>query len=193
MRPSRLTPLPLLPLALLLALAGPAWAQDDPAARPGPGAVASGFDQLVYKGLVGNVLDAVPMDPLERLGLQRTNAVVSSTLFGRSLALLAGLSNPALLLGGLAWGLWSAANINPIEAGMKLAANRGRSGSGVAAQEPSGALPYRSSAMDDAPVNTATEPVLMVSNSAVNPALPLPSRPHVIRIWLPQRSSALPQ
>jgi len=187
---SRLT---LIPLALLLALASPAWAQDDVASPPASGAVSSGFEQMVYKGLVGNVLDAVPMDPVERLGLQRTNAVVSSTLFGRSLALLAGLSNPALLLGGLAWGLWSAANINPIEAGMRLAANHGRSGSGVAAPEPSDARPYRSSAMDDAPVNTATEPVLVASNSAANAVLHLPSRPHVIKIWLPQRASAPPQ
>ncbi len=185
--------LALLTIALLLALAGPAWAQDDPAARPDPGAVSSGFDQMVYKGLVGNVLDAVPMDPVERLGLQRTNAVVSSTLFGRSLALLAGLSNPVLLLGGLAWGLWSAANINPIEAGIKLTANHGRSGSGVAAQARADALPYGSYAMDEAPVNAAPEPVLVVSNSAVSAVPHVPARPHVIKIWLPQRSSAMPQ
>ena len=190
MFPPRLTPLP---LALLVAFATPAWAQDDPAARPGRGAVASGFDQMVYKGLVGNVLDAVPMDPVERLGLERTNAVVSSTLFGRSLALLAGLSNPALLLGGLAWGLWSAANINPIEAGIRLAANHGRSGSGAAAPEPAVALRSGSSAMDDAPANPAPETVLVASNTAVNPVLHAASRPHVIRIWLPQRASALPQ
>ena len=190
MHRSRLT---LLALALLLALGSPAWAQDDPASRPGAGAASGGFDQIVYKGVFGNVLDAVPMDPVERLGLQRTNAVVSSTLFGRSLALLAGFSNPVLLLGGLAWGLWSAVNINPIEAGIKLAANHGRSGSGVAAPERADALPNRSAAMGDAPVNTGPEPVLMVSNSDVNPALHVPSRHHVIKIWLPQRSAALRQ
>src|SRR5512141_3018707 len=148
MRAWRLSPLP---LALLVALASPAWAQDDPPLRTDTSAVSGGFDQIVYKGLVGNVLDAVPMDPLERLGLQRTNAVVSSTLLGRSLALLAGLSNPVLLLGGLAWGLWSAANINPIAAGMKLAAGHGRAGSGVAAPVPADTPPYHSSAIDDAP------------------------------------------
>ena len=183
--------LPLFPLALILALASPASsAQEDPASRPEPGVFSGGFDQAVYKGLVGNVLDALPMDPAERLGLQRTNAVVSSTLFGRSLTLLAGLSNPLLLLGGFAWGVWSAANINPVEAGLKLAANPGRSGSSVAAQEREGALAYHSSAVDAAPVNAAPEPVLVVSNSAANAALPVPSRPHVIKIWLPQRSPA---
>ncbi len=182
--------LPLFPLALLLALASPASAQEDPASRPEPGVLSSGFDQVVYKGLVGNVLDALPMDPAERLGLQRTNAVVSSTLFGRSLALLAGLSNPVLLLGGFAWGVWSAANINPVEAGLKLAANPGRSGSSVSAQERTNALPYRSSAVDATPANAALEPVLVVSNSAANAAPPVPSRPRVIKIWLPQRSPA---
>ncbi len=186
----RLTPIP---LALLLALASTAWAQDDAVSPPASAAVSSDFEQMVYKGLVGNVLDAVPMDPVERLGLQRTNAVVSSTLFGRSLALLAGLSNPALLLGGLAWGLWSAANINPIAVGIKLAANHARSGTVAAAPGRADALPYASSATDDAPANFAPEPLLVVSNSVLNPALHAPSRPHVIRIWLPQRSSALSQ
>jgi hypothetical protein len=66
---------------------------------------------VVYKGLVGKALDAVPMDPDERLVLQRTSAVVSGTLTGRSLAAWAGLSNPLLLIAGLAWGLYSAFNI----------------------------------------------------------------------------------
>ena len=174
MLPPRLA---LLPLAPLLALASPASAQEDPASRPDSGVFVGGFDQVVYKGLVGNVLDAVPMDPAERLGLQRTNAVVSSTLFGRSLALLAGRSNPVLLLGGFAWGVWSAANINPAEAGLKLAANPDRSGSSVAARERKDALPYRSSAADHAPANTAPESVLVVSDSAANAALPAPHAP----------------
>ena len=187
MRPARLT---LIPLLLLLALATSASAQDDPGFRPAPAVFLQGFDQVVYKGLVGNVLDAVPMDPSDRLGLQRTNAVVSNTLFGRSLAVLAGLSNPVLLLGGFAWGVWSAANINLAEAEMKLAANPGRSGGGAAANERASALLHRSSATVDAPVNAAPEHVLGVSNSAVNSEVPVPPRPHVIKIWLPQRPPA---
>lgn len=70
---------------------------------------------LVYKGLVGKALDAVPMDPEERVALQRTSAVASGTLTGRSLAVWAGLTNPILLIAGLAWGLFSASNIKAAE------------------------------------------------------------------------------
>lgn len=66
---------------------------------------------MVYKGIVGKALDAVPMDPKKRVALQRTNAVVSNTLTGRSLAAWAGLSNPILLVAGVAWGIYSAMNI----------------------------------------------------------------------------------
>jgi hypothetical protein len=71
---------------------------------------------LVYKGLVGKALDAVPMDPNERTVLQRTSAVVSGTLTGRSLAVWAGLTNPIFLVAGLVWGLFSASNIKTAEA-----------------------------------------------------------------------------
>ena len=62
MPPRRLS---LFPLLLLLALATPASAQDDARARRSPACIfRQGFDQVVYKGLVGNVLDAIPMDPV---------------------------------------------------------------------------------------------------------------------------------
>ena len=70
---------------------------------------------VVYKGVVGKVLDAVPMDPNERVTLQRTGAVVSSTLTGRSLAAWAGLTHPVLLVAGAIWGLFSASNIKTAE------------------------------------------------------------------------------
>ena len=187
MPPLRLS---LLSLVLSFALAGPASAQDESVSPHDAGVFPRGFDQVVYKGLVGNVLDAVPMDPADRLGLQRTNAVVSSTLFGRSLALLAGLSNPVLLLGGFVWGVWSAANINPVEAGMTLAANHGGSGSSAAAPERALAPLHGSPAADAAPLNAAPRPVLLVSNSTVNSELSVRSRPRVIKIWLPQRAPA---
>ena len=65
----------------------------------------------VYKGVVGKALDAVPMDAEKRVVLQRTNAVVSGTLTGRTLSVWAGLTNPVLLVVGVVWGIYSATNI----------------------------------------------------------------------------------
>ncbi|MEQ1774014.1 MAG: hypothetical protein ABL891_09550 [Burkholderiales bacterium] len=79
---------------------------------------------VIYKGIVGKALDAVPMNPEKRLVLQRTNAVVSSTFAGRSLAAWAGLSNPVLLAAGVAWGIYSAMNIKAAQADMKPDASR---------------------------------------------------------------------
>ncbi len=104
-------------LAACLLLATAARAEDAP--QP-PLAVGD----VVYKGLVGKALDAVPMDPDERLTLQRTSAVVSNTLTGRSLSVWAGLTNPILWIAGLAWGLFSASNIKPAQANAKPDANR---------------------------------------------------------------------
>jgi hypothetical protein len=91
-------------LAVCLLLALPARAED--VTQP-----LSAVGDVVYKGLVGKALDAVPMDPEKRAVLQRTSAVASSTLTGRSLSVWAGLANPLLLIAGLAWGLFSASNI----------------------------------------------------------------------------------
>ena len=190
MLPPRLNSFPLL---LLLALSTAASAQDELGARAIPGVFAQGFDQVVYKGLVGNVLDAVPMDAADRLGLQRTNAVVSNTLFGRSLALLAGLSNPVLLLGGFVWGIWSATNIKPAEAGIALAADPRQSSGAAETQERRAALLDRSSVVDDAPANKVPAPVLVSSISTGDTDATVHSRPHVLKIWLPQRSPAPPR
>ena len=104
-------------LAACLLLAIPARAEDAPQPLPAMG-------DVLYKGLVGKALDAVPMDPEERIVLQRTSAVVSGTLTGRSLAAWAGLANPVLLIAGLAWGLYSAFNIKAAEAKAKPDTNR---------------------------------------------------------------------
>lgn len=98
-------------LAACLLLAVAARAEDIPPPLPAVG-------DVLYKGLVGKALDAVPMDPDERVALQRTSAVASGTLTGRSLSIWAGLTNPFFLIVGLAWGLFSASNINAAEAGM---------------------------------------------------------------------------
>ena len=90
-------------LAICL-LARSAWAEDKPPPEP---------VDVFYKGIVGKVLDAVPMDKDQRVQLQRTNTVVSNTLTGRSLAAWAGLSNPLFMIGGLIYGLFSASRIKP--------------------------------------------------------------------------------
>ena len=68
-------------------------------------------EQALYKGVVGNLLEAVPMDAEKRVELQRANAVVSAPFSVRSLALLIGISNPVVMIGGLVWGLWAASQI----------------------------------------------------------------------------------
>lgn len=185
--------LTLLPVVLLLALATSASAQDDTSSRTMPGASSQGLDQVLYKGLVGNVLDAVAMDSSQRVDLQRTNAVLSNTLFGRSLAAWAGLSNPILLLGGFVWGIWAASNIKPVEAGIVVAADPGQSADGAATQERLVALLSPSVAGDDAPAKSASEPILVSSISAAHADGAAVSRPQVVKIWLPQRSSSEPR
>jgi hypothetical protein len=91
-------------IAMLVLLTSAVRAQDAGGSLPA-------VPDMVYKGFVGKALDAVPMDPEKRVALQRTNAVVSNTLTGRSLAAWAGLSNPILLVAGVAWGIYSAMNI----------------------------------------------------------------------------------
>lgn len=179
-----------LPL-LLLALATSASAQDDTGLGTSAGALAQEFDQVFYKGLVGNVLDTIPMDPAGRLDLQRTNAVVSNTLFGRSLAILAGLSNPILVLGGFFWGVWAASSIKPADAAPIVVADPGRPGAGAAAQDHMFSLLERSVRVAEAPSTRVPAPVLSGSISAGNPDVVALSRPRVIKLWLPQRSPAL--
>ena len=69
------------------------------------------LDQVIYKGVAGNFLETLPMEAEDRVALQRANAVVSSPLTGRSIAVLLGLSGPVFIIGGIIWGLWSAAHI----------------------------------------------------------------------------------
>ena len=184
-----------LPVLLLLVLALPAAAQDDAGSRAASGAFPAGFDQVIYKGVVGNMLEIVPMNASDRVTLQRANAVVSNTLIGRSLAVMAGLSNPLLLLGGIVWGVWSATNIRPAEAGIRLAANPDavQFGGAVVVAEHALAPPYRSSAADGAPANKLHEPMLVSSLSAAAPEVAVHTQAHVFKVWLPQRSPVLSQ
>jgi len=181
------------PVLLLLAFATAASAKDDPDSRAAARISSQEFDQVVYKGLVGNALDAIPMDPVRRVDLQRTNAVISSTLSGRSLAVLVGLSNPILLLGGFVWGVWAASNIKPEEAGLKASADAGSSGGGAATERHLVALLDRSAAANDTAAKPSAEPVFagpIFTGDSGAASLP---RSHVIKVWLPQRSDLSPR
>jgi hypothetical protein len=85
---------------------------------------APATEQLMYRGIGGNILEAVPMEAEDRLRLQRLNAVLSSPISARSLAVALGIASPPLMLVGLVWGLWSAANIRPTQSGVQAVARR---------------------------------------------------------------------
>jgi hypothetical protein len=90
--------------------------------EPAPDGTASPPAQALYKGVVGNLLEAVPIDPESRVQLQRFSAVVGNPLSGHSLAVTLGIASPPLMILGLLWGLWSAKQIQPADA----LADRGR-------------------------------------------------------------------
>ena len=97
-------------VALLLAL--PVRAQE--IAPVAPATPQQPLEQVLYKGVVGNLLDQVPMDAQERLDLQRANAVVGNAAAARSAALLLGITaSPLFLIGGLVWGIYAASRIKP--------------------------------------------------------------------------------
>ena len=96
---------------ILLSAAALARAEDqNPTPRQTPPLLS---EQAIYKGVVGNLLEEVPIDPDRRVQLQRGNAVVSNALSGRSLATFIGMASPPLMLAGLLWGLFAAAQIGP--------------------------------------------------------------------------------
>lgn len=104
-------------VTVCLLLAIPVRAEDIPQPLPAVG-------DVVYKGVIGKALDAVPMDPEERATLQRGSAVASGTLTGRSVSVWVGLTNPILMIAGLVWGLFSASNIKAAEVRAKLDTTR---------------------------------------------------------------------
>src|SRR5688572_29415057 len=93
---------------LSLVVAGARADELEPTLIPSP---AKPIDQIIYKGVAGNLLESVDMAPEERVTLQRANAVISNPLSARTLGMLLGISNPVFLVGGLVWGLWAASNI----------------------------------------------------------------------------------
>jgi hypothetical protein len=173
-----------LPAIALLALPVCASAQEIPHAPAAPAVSLQPTDQVIYKGLVGNVLDNLPMDPAKRANLQRTNAVLSNTFAGRSLGALAGVGGPALMIVGLVWGMWAASNINPAVADTQP--TPAQSGAAAATRLTLAAV------SDNAPTgkNPDVMPDSRISSAAMTAALAAPEapRPRVIRVWLPQRA-----
>jgi hypothetical protein len=105
---------------LMMLCASFSYAQEtpDPHGLTPPSSSAA---QVMYKGVVGNVLDAMPLDSDNRVQLQRLNAVVSSPLGARSLALALGIASPPLTVIGVIWGLWSASKIQAEKRADRLA------------------------------------------------------------------------
>jgi hypothetical protein len=99
-------------IILLHGVAAQAQSRSNEAAPDPP---SSPTAQTIYKGVLGNLLEAVPLDPKERVQLQQLNAVVGSPLSGHSLAMALGIASPPLIVIGLLWGLWSAKQIQPKE------------------------------------------------------------------------------
>lgn len=169
---------------LLLTLAVAARAEDMPNYQ-----AVQNASQTIYKGLIGNVLDTLPMDPMKRVDLQRTTAVVSNTLSGRSLSVLAGLSNPLLMIGGLAWGLWAASNIDPAAADPNVAASPAHPDARLETEDRLIALADNSPAEKELTARSVAQANSVALNSIGDSATPKAARAPVIRIWLPQRSS----
>ena len=173
-----------LPALLLLAYAQCVSADSDPGARAAARVSDKGLEQIVYKGLVGNVLDESPMDPSRRVSLQRTNAIVSNTWSGHTLSTLAGLSNPILLIGGLVWGVWAASNIRP-EDEVKMA-----SGLHQASARPNLVAALGAPAAGNAAraVQSDAMPASLIPAAEAEGS----ARVHapVVKVWLSQRSSS---
>jgi LysM repeat protein len=72
---------------------------------------------ILYKGVAGKVLDALPIEPSTRANLQRANTIVSSAFTARSLGALTGLGGPLLTVAGLLWGVFSSRQIEAAPAG----------------------------------------------------------------------------
>jgi hypothetical protein len=101
-------------LMVAIAIASAHAADDDAAA----GTSTPPLHSMFYKGVIGNALEVVPLEPDDRVQLQRGSSVVSNTLTGRSLGVLLGLVSPVMTVSGFVWGLWSAANIKSPSGGL---------------------------------------------------------------------------
>jgi len=172
---------------LILSLTESAWADDAPKSPDVPDAPSQPAAQVIYKGLIGNVLDAVPMDPVKRAELQRANAVVSNTFSGRSLAVLIGLSNPILMIGGLVWGFWSASNIHSVAVQTTVAIDPVKSGIRIETEERAITVAESSPAKKGPDAIPVARTSSLAMNSFADSDSSDAAHSPVIRIWLPQR------
>jgi LysM repeat protein len=69
------------------------------------------ISDIIYKGVVGKMLDSAPLESSTRTALQQANSVVGNSFAGRALATLTGVGGPILTVAGLLWGLFSAQKI----------------------------------------------------------------------------------
>ncbi len=126
------------------------------------------------------------MDPAQRVSLQRGNAVISNTLSGRSLSVLAKLANPAVMIAAVAWGLWAASNIDPAKTAAESAQAEPASGTDGApdthvAEHTSLTLNARITPLD---LESGSMPVQAPAVSVVRSA----PQPKVIKVWVSQPS-----
>jgi len=97
------------------------YEQNELIAPAKPAEAAHALPDIVYKGVVGKVLDAMPIKPSTRTALQQANALVSNTVAARALGALTGFGAPLLTVAGLIWGIFSARQIEASATGAKPA------------------------------------------------------------------------
>ena len=66
---------------------------------------------LIYKGVVGKILDELPLENSTRTVLQQANTVISNSYTGRAIGALTGIGAPILGVAGFLWGLFAAKQI----------------------------------------------------------------------------------
>jgi hypothetical protein len=133
---------------------GTAEPMAEPAAEP---AAAPSIDQVIYKGVVGNLLEAVPLDPEQRVQLQRGNAILNNAFTGRSVALLLGIASPPLMIVGLIWGIWSAVNIKAAPPEIRTAVAPLAQPEIKTGQPASDGVPGAAASSDDQPVRDSSQ------------------------------------
>ncbi len=93
------------------------YEQNESIAPAKPPDAAHALPDIVYKGVLGKMLDEVPLAPSTRTVLQQANALVSSTVAARAIGALTGVGAPLLTVAGLIWGIFSARQIDAAATG----------------------------------------------------------------------------
>ncbi len=85
--------------------------EQNPASPAPRGHPTVSISDIIYKGVIGKMLDSAPLENSTRTILQQANSVVGNSFAGRALATLTGVGGPILTVAGLFWGLFSAQKI----------------------------------------------------------------------------------